>query len=102
MRKNTELVALSKQAYGNETSQKIASVLCYEAGDVLRDIIRIEDYPHIADLYLKQAKVSLGDVLAMSQLLCSMLGFDFEEVYKFGCERAVESCKEKLEGMDGF
>lgn len=91
-----------KRAYGEENPTKIAAVISYEAGDVLRDTIRIEDYPHMADLYKTQAKVSLGDVLAMSQLFCSMLGWDFDEVYEDGCQRAIDRCKEKLEGKDGF
>ncbi len=97
-----DLITWSEKAYGKETPQKIAGIVCYEGGDVLRDTVRIEDYPDCASLYLKQAKLSLGDVLAMSQLLCTMLGFDFEEVYKNGCNRAIERCKEKLEGRDGF
>jgi len=97
-----ELVEMSLKAYGEEPARKIADIICYESGDVLRDVIRIEDYPDIANLYLKQAQVSIGDVLAMSQLLCSKLGFNFDEVYKLGCERAIERCEEKLKGMDGF
>lgn len=97
-----ELQALSVKAYGDEPPRKIADIICYEAGDILRDIIRMEDYPDIANLYLSQAKVSLGDVLAMSQLLCKVLGLDFQEVYEYGCQRAIDRCKEKIEGMDGF
>ena len=98
----TELAEWSKKAYGEENPIKIAGIVCYEAGDVLRDVVRIEDYPDLQKLYLKQAKVSLGDVLAMSQLLCGMLGLNFDEVYKEGCQRAIDRCKEKLEGKDGF
>ncbi len=97
-----ELVNYSKRAYGDESPMKIAGILCYESGDVLRDVVRIEDYPNLKDLYLKQAQVSLGDVLAMSHLLCSMLGLDFTEVYEKGCQRAIDRCKEKLEGKNGF
>ena len=97
-----ELRELSLKAYGEEPPRKIADIICYESGDILRDTIRMEDYPDIIYLYLKQAKVSLGDVLAMSQSLCTMLGFDFGEVRKEGIERAIDRCKEKLEGMDGF
>ena len=100
--KATELRNWSIRAYGEETPLKIASVITYEAGDVLRDMIRIEDYPHIKDLYKSQAKVSLGDVLAMAQLLCSFMGWEFSEVYDKGCQRAIDRCKEKLEGADGF
>ncbi len=102
MKPDKELTGLSLKAYGEEPPRKIADIICYEAGDVLRDMIRMEDYPDIRSLYLSQAKVSLGDVLAMSQLLCSMLGLDFTEVYESGCKRAIDRCKEKLEGKDGF
>ena len=97
-----ELEQWSKRAYGNETPFKIAAVICYEAGDVLRDITRIDDYPHLTNVYRKQAEVSLGDVLAMSQLLCSFMDMSFENIYTSGCQRAIDRCKEKLEGKDGF
>ncbi len=97
-----ELAEISIRAYGEEPPRKIADIICYEVGDVLRDIIRMEDYPDIRNLYLSQAKVSLGDVLAMSQLLCTILGLDFSEVHALGCKRAIERSQEKLEGKDGF
>ena len=97
-----ELVEYSYKAYGEETPTKIAGIICYEAGDVLRDMVRIDDYPNIANVYEKQGQVSLGDVLAMSQLLCAMKGWDFDKIYQDGCERAIERCKEKLQGRDGF
>lgn len=99
---NSKLRAMSLKAYGQESLSKIASIVTYESGDVLRDTIRMEDYPDIASLYKSQAKVSLGDVLAMTQLFCDLIGWDFEEIHKLGCERAIERCKEKLEGKDGF
>jgi len=102
MNLENELKELSLKAYGEEPPRKIADIICYEAGDILRDIIRIEDYPDIKGLYLSQAVVSIGDVLAMSQLLCSILGLDFDEVYDVGCQRAIDRCKEKIEGADGF
>ena len=97
-----QLVEMSNKAYGNETPMEIAGVICYEAGDVLRDMVRMEDYPDMANVYLKLLKTSLGDVQAMTQLLCSMLGIDFDDNYTNGIERAIERCKEKLEGKDGF
>lgn len=97
-----ELNRLSTEAYGIEAHRKIADIIVYEAADVLRDTIRIEDYPDIEELYRRQAFTSLGDVIAMSQLLCSRLRFDFQEVYREGCKRAIDRCKEKLEGKDGF
>ena len=99
---NKILVEMSLKAYGEEPPRKIADILCYESGDVLRDTIRIEDYPDCRDLYIKNAAISLGDVVAMSELLCTMLGLDFDEVHKRGCQRAIDRCQEKLEGKDGF
>ena len=96
------LVEWSKKAYGNEPKRKIADIIVYEAADCLRDCIRLEDYPQDKELYTKLLGVSLGDVLAMSQLLCSMAQLDFAKVYNDGCQRAIERCKEKLEGRSGF
>lgn len=99
----SKLLGMSFEAYGDtETLNKIAGIICYEAGDVLRDTVRMEDYPDMAITYLNLLKSSLGDVLAMTQLLCSMLKLDFEDVYVTGMERAIERCKEKLDGKDGF
>ena len=100
--KQVELENYSKRAYGQEVPLKIAGIICYEAGDVLRDIVRIEDYPHMENVYRKEARVSLGDVLAMSLLLCSLMEFDYEDVFNEGCDRAIDRCQEKLEGKDGF
>ena len=93
---------MSVRAYGREQLSKIASIIAYEAGEIIRDTIRMEDYPHITALYKSLAKVSLGDVLAMAQLFCDMAEFDFNEVYNQGVERAIQRCREKLEGRDGF
>ncbi len=102
MASEQELVELSLKAYGKEPLRKIADIICYESGDVLRDTIRMEDYPDCFDLYKRNLRTSLGDVLAMSQLLCSMADLDFQVVYEEGCKRAKERCQEKLNGMDGF
>ncbi len=99
---NNELVEMSIKAYGKENPQKIAGIICYEAGDVLRDMVRIEDYPDMANVYEKMAQVSLGDVLAMAELLCSMKVWDVERIKAEGIARAVDRCREKLEGKDGF
>ena len=100
--KARELTNYAMRAYGNETPMKIAGVICFEAGDVLRNLVRIEDFPDLKKVYQKQLQVALGDVLAMSQLLCSMIGLDFWEVYDDGCQRAIDRCQEKLDGKDGF
>lgn len=92
----------SIKAYGIEPIRKIADIICYEAGDVLRDTIRLEDYPDCKGLYTKNLVVSLGDVLAMAQLLCNMMGIEFEDIKQQGLDRAIDRCKEKLEGKDGF
>ena len=105
MKENTarKLLEMSKKAYGpKETINKIAGIICYGAGDVLRDTVRMEDYTNMASTYRSLLKTSLGDVLAMSQLLCSMLDLDFEDAYVTGMERAIERCKEKMEGKNGF
>lgn len=100
---DVRLHQLSLEAYGqNESALKIAAIMAYEAGDTVRDMVRIEDYPEIRDIYEAQGKVSLGDVLAMAQELCTVLGWDLIEVYAQGCQRAIDRCEEKLEGKDGF
>ena len=42
-----ELTRMSLLAYGEEDPIKIAGIICYESGDVLRDMVRIKDYPDI-------------------------------------------------------
>jgi hypothetical protein len=97
-----QILNWSNKAYGIEPDAKIAAVINYEAGDVSRDFIRISDYPECSELYESQARVSMGDVLAMCQLLCTRKGWNFQAVYKDGCQRAIDRCKEKIAGKNGF
>jgi len=99
-----ELTDAIVNAYGEEPLRKIADIICYESGDLLRDTIRLEDYPDDVSqrIYMKQSFVSVGDILAMSQLFCNKAGFKLSDVYEQGCERAIERCKEKMKGMTGF
>ena len=98
-----ELEQYAKRAYGeNEPPFKIAAIMQYEAGDVVRNSTRIDDFPDLEGIYKKQAQVSMGDVLAMAQLLCSKMGWSFQDLYEDGCQRAIDRCKEILEGKDGF
>lgn len=96
------LAEICERAYGKEQPLKIASIIGYEAGDLVRDMIRIEDYPDMAKVYTKMAQVSLGDVLAMAELFCGMMCWDFEIIRKDGVDRALERCEEKLDGKSGF
>ena len=92
----------SVRAYGKEAPFKIAAVINYEVGDVVRNLSRMETYPDYKDDYMIELKNSLGDVLAMAQLLCDMLGLDFSDIYMKGYQKAVERCKETIEGKSGF
>ena len=92
----------SNKAYGNETPFKIASVIMYEAVDIAKEQIRLDDYPNEESIRKVNIKTAIGDVLAMTQLYCSMIGVDFYESYMDGCQRAIERCKEKLQGKGGF
>lgn len=92
----------SGKAYGKEEPFKIAAVMNYEVGDVVRNLSRMETYPDYKGDYMIELKNSLGDVLAMAQLLCDMLELDFGEVYMKGYQKAVERCKETIEGKSGF
>ncbi len=102
MSKAGELQIWCARAYGTEPPLKIASIMGYEAGDLVRDMIRIEDYPHMSDTYEAMARTSLGDVLAMAQQFCNGKEWNFQAVYNEGCDRAINRCKEKLDGKDGF
>lgn len=102
METGESLLSWSLKAYGKEPNSKIAAIVNYESGDLSRDFIRIEDYPDCPELYERQAKISMGDVIAMCRLLCAKQGWDFSTIDKEGCQRAIERCKEKLQGKNGF
>ena len=97
-----QILSWSYKAYGQEVDTKIAAIVNYEAGDLSRDFIRIEDYPDCVELYERQAKTSMGDVIAMMRLLCAKRGWDFNIIDKDGCQRAIDRCREKLAGKNGF
>ncbi|KKL13237.1 hypothetical protein LCGC14_2527750, partial [marine sediment metagenome] len=90
----------SNKAYGkeNESPLKISAILMYECADLSREINRLKTYPDEEVLRRANIKTAVGDVLAMTQLICAMLDLDFSEMYMTGCQRAVERCKEKLSG----
>lgn len=98
-----ELAVWCARAYGSqETPLKIAAIISYEAGDLVRDMVRVEDYPDMAETYEAMGRTSLGDVLAMGQQFCTLKGWEFQAVYRDGCARAIDRAKEKLEGKAGF
>ena len=94
----------SNKAYGkeNESPMKISAVLMYEAADLSREINRLETYPDEEVIRKVNIRTAIGDVLAMTQLICAMLDMAFSEMYMEGCQRAIERCKEKLAGKGGF
>lgn len=92
----------SNKAYGKEPPFKIASILLYEAVDISKEQTRLDDYPDESAMRMANIKTAVGDTLATTQLYCSMVGIDFGEMYMDGCQRAIERCKEKLQGMGGF
>ncbi len=102
MRIDKRLKYWAHKAYGNETPLKIASVILYESADILKEQTRIDDYPDEETERNITIKTAIGDELAMTQLFCSMKGFDFYEMYMEGCQRAILRCKEKMQGMGGF
>jgi hypothetical protein len=103
MNTSETLLYFSNKAYGKETSFKIASVITKESANLIHEELRLEDYPGIdISLREKNIDIAIGDILAMTQLYCSKKGKNYNELYMLGCQRAIERCKEKLEGRTGF
>jgi NTP pyrophosphatase (non-canonical NTP hydrolase) len=102
MKISEQLRYWSNKAYGKEPPIKIATILAYEAVDIAKEQIRLEDYPEEGVIRKANIKTAVGDVLAMVQLYCAVMGFDLYELYMEGCLRSIERSKEKLQGKGGF
>lgn len=101
MRIDTQLKTWSDKAYGVETQTpvRISLIMAYEVADVMRAANRMDSYPQDYDRYLSYARTGIEDTLAMAQLLCTILGIDFEKAHTNGCERAIMRCEDKLDGL---
>lgn len=72
------------------------NILTYEWGNAVQRIYYSIRFPDDKEIYLKDAKLKLGEVLTMFQMLCQELGFDFEEVR----EQGLEHTKERYEDFE--
>ncbi len=97
-----DLLYWSNKAYGKEMPYKIATIILYEAVDIAKEQTRLDDYPEEQTVREVNIKTAVQDTLAMVQLYCTMKGYDFGNEYMEGCQRAIERCKEKLQGKGGF
>ena len=84
------------KAYGKEKPSEIALILKREANDVLKMTLGMENDFSNFDVYEIELRNALGDVQAMTQLICLLANVDFSDVYMTGMQKFIERCKERI------
>lgn len=87
---------LVESVFGKENPYIVLTICMYELGEVAR-AIRYEDV-YRDPVYRVEAKKALADLITQIRVLCEYLGFDFEEVKKFGEKALMEKLTSKLKG----
>lgn len=70
------------------------NIITYEWGKTVQNIYYALRFPDDKNIYHRDARLELGDMITMVQMLCQELGFDFGELREEGLRHLKERYNE--------
>jgi transcription initiation factor IIE alpha subunit len=80
----------------DQTSERTAEIMTYEASQVLRGMIYLERFGPVG--YARTIRTETGDLIHSLHLYCEQMGYDYEELKAEGLERFKERMQQIKEG----
>lgn len=74
----------------NRSINKRLNIICYELGDVNKQVVYSQQFP---DYSRGELKIALAELITMINALCIDLGEDFDSLREFGISKLAEDYK---------
>lgn len=88
----SKLERLLKKRHGKpEPVSETLNVLGYELGDLNKALTYMRFYPDYKVAYVGEGKAAMADLIAQAELICEMMGWDWEDLRALGDARFLNS-----------
>ncbi len=93
-------IQFRNKAFGSESWKDVSTIITYEWGFVLKSLFYADFGDRVDSTHLAYAKSEMLDVMAQIDVLCQILGWDFDDLRRDGAEKFLTRMMEYVENNE--